>query len=100
MLTNNVQDESNFDFVSVASDGSVKQGRLVNGEEEVFEEGTTDASKSMFVRVVGNGDHFRGYINRKMVVHGHSDAPKAGSVGFKVEGKGIVVLEKMSMTKL
>lgn len=100
MLTNNVQDESNFDFVSVASDGAVKQGRLVNGEEEIFEEGTTDVSKPMFVRVVGNGAHFRGYIDKEMVVHGHGDAPKAGGVGFKVVGDGTVVLEKMSMTKL
>ena len=100
MLTNNVQDDTNFDFVSIASDGAVKQGRLVDGEEEIFEEGTTDVSKSMFVRVVGNGTHFRGYINKEMVVHGHDDAPKAGGVGFKVEGNGTVVLEKMSMTKL
>ena len=100
MLTNNVQDNSNFDFVSIASDGAVKQGRMVNGKEEIFEEGTTDVSKSMFVRVVGNGTHFRGYIDKEMVVHGHGDAPKAGSVGFKVEGNGTVVLEKMSMTKL
>lgn len=100
MLTNNVQDESNFDFVSVASDGAVKQGRLVNGEEELFEEGTTDVSKSLFVRVVGNGAHFRGYVNKEMVVHGHGDAPKAGGVGLKIKGSGTVVLEKMSMTKL
>jgi uncharacterized membrane protein len=100
VLTNNVQNESNFDFVSVASDGTVKQGRIANGEEEIFEEGTTDVSKSMFVRVVGNGDHFRGYINKEMVVHGHGDAPKEGGVGFKVVGNGTVVLEKMSMTQL
>jgi|AntRauTorckE6833_2_1112554.scaffolds.fasta_scaffold01876_9 uncharacterized membrane protein len=100
MLTNNVVDGSNFDFVSIASDGAVKQGRLVNGEEEIFEEGTADISKPMFVRVVGNGTHFRGYVNKEMVVHGHGDAPKAGGVGMKIEGSGTVLLEKMSMTKL
>ncbi|MBO6620395.1 MAG: hypothetical protein JJ892_09890 [Balneola sp.] len=100
MLTNNVQDESNFDFVSVASDGTVKQGRMVNGKEELFEEGTTDVSKSMFVRVVGNGTHFRGYVDKEMVVHGHGDAPKAGGVGIKIMGDGTVVLEKMSLIKL
>ncbi|MEP1305413.1 MAG: DUF2231 domain-containing protein [Balneola sp.] len=99
-LANHVQDKENYDFVSINSDGTVKQGRLVNGEEEIFEEGTTDVSKSMFVRVVGNGTHFRGYINKEMVVHGHGDAPKAGSVGFKVEGNGTVLLEKMDLTQL
>ncbi len=100
MLTNNVIDESNFDFVSIASDGTVQQGRIANGEEEIFEEGNTDVSKSMFVRVVGNGTHFRGYVNKEMIVHGHGDAPKAGGVGLKVTGSGTVVLEKMSLTKL
>ncbi len=100
MLTNNVQDELNFDFVSISSNGAVKQGRMLKGKEEIFEEGTTDVSKPMFVRVVGNGTHFRGYVDKKMIVHGHSDAPKAGGVGLKINGSGTVVLEKMSMTKL
>ncbi|MEQ8577984.1 MAG: DUF2231 domain-containing protein [Balneola sp.] len=100
MLTNNVIDESNFDFVSITSNGIVKQGRIANGEEEIFEEGTTDVSKIMFVRVVGNGTHFRNYVNKEMIVHGHGDAPKAGGVGLKVSGSGTIVLEKMSLTKL
>jgi hypothetical protein len=73
---------------------------MVNGEVELFEEGTADVSKLMFVRMVGNGGHFRGYINKKMVVHGHGKAPKAGAVGLKMEGSGTIVLEKMSLTNL
>ncbi len=100
MLTNNVQDELNFDFVSISSDGEVKQGRMLKGKERIFEDGTIDVSKPMFVRVVGNGTHFRGYVDKKMIVHGHSDAPKAGGVGLKIKGSGTVVLEKMSLTQL
>jgi uncharacterized membrane protein len=99
-MTYNVQDKDNYDFVSIASDGTVKQGRMANGEAEIFEEGTTDVSKALFVRVVGNGTHFRGYIDKKMVVHGHGDAPEAGSVGLKMEGSGTLLIKKMSMTQL
>lgn len=99
-LTSNVQDQTNFDFVSIASNGEVKQGRIADGKEDVFEKGTADVSQTLFVRVVANGDHFRGYIDKEMVVHGHADAPDAGSVGLKVEGTGIVKLEKMILTKL
>ncbi|WP_265786560.1 hypothetical protein [Fodinibius salicampi] len=35
--------------------------------------------------MVTNSTHFRGYINKEMVVHGHGDAPKAGSVGIKID---------------
>jgi uncharacterized membrane protein len=100
MVTNNVHDKSNFDFISIASNGAVKQGRMINGKEKLFKEGTADVSKLMFVRMVGNGGHFRGYIDKKMVVHGHGKAPKAGAVGLKIKGSGTIVLEKMSLTKL
>ena len=100
MLTNNVVDESNFDFVSISSGGEVIQGRLVNGKETIFEKGSNDTSKPMFVRVVSSGTHFRGYIDKKMVVHGHGDAPKDGAVGLKIKGSGKILLEKMSLSKL
>lgn len=95
-----VQDESSYDFVSIASDGTVKQGRMANGEAKIYEEGNTDVSQPLFVRVVGNGTHFRGYINQEVVVHGHGDAPKTGSVGLKLDGSGTFLLQKMSLTKL
>ena len=95
-----VQDASNYDFVSISSDGTVKQGRMTNGGPEIFEEGSADISEPLFVRVVGNGTHFRGYINEEMVVHGHGDAPKPGSVGLKLDGSGTFLLQKMSVTKL
>lgn len=95
-----VQDANNYDFVSVASDGTVKQGRMNNGEAMIFEEGSVETSQSLFVRVVGNGTHFRGYINEEMVVHGHGDAPAPGKVGLKLNGSGTFLLQKMSVAML
>lgn len=100
LFVTHVQDTNNYDFVSIASDGTIQQGRVNDGEQTVFEEGTTDISAPLFVRVVGDGTHFRGYVNEEMIVHGHGDAPQPGRVGLKLEGSGKVLLGKMSVTPL
>lgn len=99
-LANHVQDSHTYDYVSISSDGTVEQGRLNDGQPKVFEKGSTATSRLLFVRAVANGTHFRGYVDKQMVVHGHGDAPKAGSVGLKVEGSGTLLLEKMELVQL
>src|SRR5690625_6326494 len=99
-FVSHVQDQNNYDFVYIASDGTVKQGRISNGETPIVEEGSVDVSQPLFVRVVGNGTHFRGYINKEMVVHGHGETPQPGSIGLKFNGSGSVLLQKMQLTKL
>lgn len=99
-LVNHVQDTDVFDYVSISSDGTVEQGRMENGQREIFEEGETDLSDPLFVRVVANGTHFRGYIDKEMIVHGHGDAPEPGNVGMKLDGSGTVLLQQMEMVQL
>lgn len=99
-LANHVLDAESYDFVRISSDGSVVQGRVSDGKTETFEEGETDVSEPLFVRVVVNGTHFRGYVDEEMIVHGHGDAPEAGHVGLKLEGSGILQLEQMEMAQL
>lgn len=95
-----VQDANNYDFVSIHSDGTIQQGRVNEGEQTIFEEGTTDISAPLFVRVVGDGTHFRGYVNEELIVHGHGDAPQPGRIGLEMDGSGTVLLQKMSVTPL
>lgn len=99
-LVNHVQDNNSYDYVTITSDGTVEQGRMKNGQPEVFEKGTTNTSQPLFVRVVANGTHFRAYIDKQMVVHGHGSAPDSGYVGLKLEGNGIVLLEQMELVQL
>ncbi|MDZ7806040.1 MAG: hypothetical protein U5K71_02865 [Gracilimonas sp.] len=87
-LVHHLQDANNYDFVSLNSDGIIRQGRIQNGSTTIFEEGAFEADGELFLRVVGDGTHFRGYINREMKVHGHDDAPESGSVGLKIQGSG------------
>ncbi|WP_421775572.1 DUF2231 domain-containing protein [Gracilimonas sp.] len=99
-LIHHLQDAENYDFVSLNSSGAIIQGRVENGETMVFEEGTFDRKGELFVRVVADETHFRGYVNREMKVHGHGDAPESGSVGLKIQGAGSILISKIEMTKL
>ncbi|MDR9419377.1 DUF2231 domain-containing protein [Gracilimonas sp.] len=99
-LIHHLQDANNYDFVSLNSDGIIRQGRIQNGETTIFEEGTYEADGQLFVRVVADETHFRGYINREMKVHGHSDAPESGNVGLKLQGSGSVLISKIEMIQL
>lgn len=99
-LANHVQDTQNYDFTSLVFDGSITQGRVSDGETELFAEKEYSASGMMFVRVVGNGTHFRAYINKEIAVHGHGDAPEAGSIGIKLQGSGTILIDKIELTKL
>ena len=99
-LVHHVQDSTSYDYVSISSDGTIQQGRMVDGQPEVFEQGQTDTSKPLYVRVVASGTHFRGYIDKQMVVHGHGDAPEAGGVGLKLEGSGTLLLEQIELVQL
>lgn len=99
-LVNHLQDTSNYDYVSITSDGTVEQARVSGGETEVFETGNVDVSDPIFIRTVANGTHFRGYVDKEMIVHGHGDAPDAGSVGLKLDGSGTLLLERMELIQL
>ena len=99
-LVNHVQDAQNYDFVTLSSDGTISQGRVSNGNREVFAEESYSASGILFIRTVGNGTHFRGYINKEMAVHGHGDAPEAGSVGLKLNGTGTILIDRLTLTQL
>jgi uncharacterized membrane protein len=99
-LVHHLQDANNYDFVSLNSEGFIRQARIQNGDETIFAEGTFEAAGQLFLRVVGDGTHFRGYINREMKVHGHDDAPEGGSVGLRIQGSGSVVLYEIEMTQL
>ncbi len=99
-LVHHVQDAGNYDFVTLTSGGTIRQGRVRQGERDIFAEATYSHTGMLFVRVVGNGTHFRGYINEEMVVHGHGDAAEAGGVGLKLNGSGSLLIDSIQFTRL
>lgn len=99
-LVHHFLDTENYDYVSLNSDGTVIQGRIAGGSDTKFEEATDSESGMLFIRVVGNGTHFRGYINQQMVVHGHGDAPSSGAAGIRIQGSGDILIDKFELTQL
>ncbi|WP_445664338.1 DUF2231 domain-containing protein [Fodinibius sp. AD559] len=99
-LVNHVQDDQNYDFIALSSDGTISQGRVSEGNREVFAEESYSASGMLFIRTVGNDTHFRAYINKEMAVHGHGEAPEAGKVGLKIDGNGTILIDSISLTQL
>ncbi len=100
ILAHHVIDSKNYDFVSLNSNGDIRQGRMEKDKTILFEEGTFEVVGELFVRVVADGTHFRGYVNKEMIVHGHGDAPKAGSVGLKLSGSGTVLISGIELNQL
>ncbi|MBO6793131.1 MAG: hypothetical protein JJ895_04415 [Balneolaceae bacterium] len=99
-LMHHFVDMDNYDYVSIDSDRTVIQGRVINGNDTIFESSSTYQTGVLFIRVVGDGTHFRGYINQEMVVHGHGDAPNPGAVGLLIEGNGTILIDKIELTQL
>lgn len=100
MLIHHFIDNENFDFVELKSSGVITQGRKEQGENNIFQEGKFEKGGIQFFRVVGNGTHFRGYVNKEMAVHGHGDAPESGAVGLRMEGEGSILISKVELSQL
>jgi uncharacterized membrane protein len=99
-LVNHALDAQNYDFVTLSSEGTITQGRVIGGETTFFGEESYSASGILFVHTVVNGTHFRAYINKEMAVHGHGDAPETGKVGLRLNGSGTVIIDSISLTQL
>lgn len=99
-IAHHVQDAQDYDFVSLTSDGEISQGRTTNDEIELFDEKEFENEGVKFIRVVSDGTHFRGYINKEMVVHGHGDEPTAGSIGLKINGHGTLLIQNIELSEL
>ena len=96
MLVHHVQDAQNFDFVALA-DGEMQLGRMVDGKASIEDRGAVNASGWIQIRAVGHGGHFRGYVNEKLVTHGHAKDLPPGPAGLLIDGSGTVRLAKMTV---
>lgn len=98
-LIHHVQDRQAYDFLAVEG-STLRQGRVAGGERSTFATGTAQTGGWRTIRAVGDGTHFRGYVDGTMVVHGHGDAAPPGRVGLRMDGTGRVVLRCLSATAL
>lgn len=87
-LIHHAKDLTSYDFIAIKGQ-NMKLGRVVNGQEDVFDEGDFDSGNDwMSLKVTAAGTHFKGYVDEKTVTHGHGDKMANGFVGIMVDGKG------------
>jgi len=98
-LAHHVLDAKNYNFMSV-DDAQVTLGRVENGKMRIEDQSSVSNKGWLDVRVVSDGTHFRGYINKKMVVHGHGTEPKPGRVGLFLNGTGILMVDDFDVQVL
>ncbi len=98
-LIHHVQDQQNYDYLSVRS-GKMVFGRVVSGKDKILEEKPVSVSGNATIRVVGSGKHFRGYLNDELVLHGHAGGQPAGFTGLKIEGTGSLGISKLTVSIL
>ena len=99
MIVHHVKDIKTFDFVSLEN-RDIKLGRLIEGREKIHDEKKIDADGWINVRVVADGSHFRGYINEKLLTHGHGNELPPGRLGFRIEGTGTIYMQKIRVQSL
>ena len=98
-LVYNVLDAQNYDFLGL-QDGLIRQGRITEGQAEVFDEKALRIPGWLSIRAVSDGRHSRGYADEQLLVHGHGSPAKPGAVGLHLQGIGVVQLKSISAQPL
>lgn len=98
-LLHHLEDGNTYDHLTLSDEGAIL-GRIEDGAERAFDQGSTNYDGWMSVRVTGDGTHFRGYVDDRMIVHGHTDSLPAGRVGLRLEGEGEVRIRRLQARAL
>lgn len=76
-----------YDFLEI-SGREMSLGRIQNGKRIDLDTKNAPVGEGTEFRVIGSGRHFKGYMDKKMIVHGHEPPLTPGAVGLMVDGKG------------
>lgn len=99
MLTHHIQGAGTYNFVALEK-GVLKLGRMENNLPRIFDQSPVQVQGWAKLRAVGDGSHFRGYIDGKLFAHGHADELPPGYVGFRAAGSGDVLLKSIEVQSL
>lgn len=99
MVAHHLQDSLNYDFAMIEN-GAVKLGRVTAGKETIEDQGNFEASGWLTLRAVAEGRHFHGYVNGKLIAHGHADELPPGPVGFFIQGRGALLVDYIKVQAL
>ena len=74
-------------------------GRNSNGEVKLYASKRIE-TEILALSVVGDGRHYRGYINNEMLVHAHDNPFESGNVGIYFRGNGRIIISSITVKNL
>lgn len=95
-IVHHVASAGRFDALQLQRD-SIALVRIGDGEAQVLDRAEADLGGWRSVRLVADGSHLRGYVDDRLVVHGHAAAGPPGRVGLRLDGTGRVDLAGMTV---
>lgn len=95
-LVHHFVDKNNYDFLGIEN-GKISLSRKVNGESKIFDKDKFSANGWIELKVISHGTHYRGYVNNKLIVHGHDEETAPGSAGLKISGKGSISIKMIKV---
>lgn len=98
-LVHHVQDRFNYDYFSI-DNNQFKLGRIENGIDKILSEKSITHNCWINLRVVGDGRHFRGYLDDLLLLHGHQKDLPPGVSGLRIDGSGIIYFKKLKVQSL
>ena len=75
-------------------------GRVLHSQLTIMDQKQFTLDNWVKISVVGDGTHFRGYIDDKLLIHGHGSELQPGPVGILIEGKGDILVAWIEVISL
>ena len=98
-LIHHFQDSLNYDYLSVQKN-QITLGRVTGGITKNLSSESISISNWNSISVVGDGRHFRGYLNDELILHAHQSPLNSGKTGFGFIGKGILSIRELKVLSL
>ncbi|WP_456407841.1 DUF2231 domain-containing protein [Caldithrix abyssi] len=99
LLAHHILQPNTYDFLAIENK-TVRLGRLEKGKEKIFDTGALELTPELTLKVVSSKGHYRGYVNGRLIVHGHGSDLKSGQTGFALLGSGQLQIKSIKVVSL
>jgi hypothetical protein len=93
-ILHHYQSMEHYDFLDISL-GKITLGRVENGNRKEMDSKNLQVDGWVTLKAIGSGRHFKGYLDEKLVVHGHAPVFDPGSVGLMLNGTGTLGLKSI-----
>lgn len=88
-----------YDYLEIKNT-KMNLGRIAENETIIADSKEVEKNGWFTLKSIGSGRHFRGYMNEKLITHGHYSPFEPGYVGLRIYGKGIIGIKSIKVIPL